>query len=67
MTSATDEETGQSYYQVTGSLDKSTISNFQGQKGDIKLGMACQAKIVSQKEKMLYFILNKMGIDTSRW
>ena len=67
VTSSTGEETGQSYYQVTGSLDKSTISNFQGQKGDIKLGMACQAKIVSRKEKMLYFIFNKMGIDTSRW
>ena len=67
VTSTTDEETGQSYYQVTGSLNKSTISNFQGQKGTIKLGMTCQAKIVSQKEKMLYFILNKMGIDTSRW
>ncbi|MBQ3828782.1 MAG: HlyD family efflux transporter periplasmic adaptor subunit [Aeriscardovia sp.] len=67
VTSTTDEQTGLSYYQVTGSLDKGTISNFQGQKGTIKLGMACQAKIVSQKEKMLYFILNKMGIDTSRW
>ena len=67
VTSTTDEETGQSYYKVTDSLDKSTISNFQGQQGDIKLGMACQAKIVSRKEKMLYFILNKMGIDTSRW
>lgn len=67
VTSVTDEERGQPYYQVTGSLDKSTISNFQGQKGDIKLNMACQVKIVSRKEKMLYFILNKMGIDTSRW
>lgn len=67
VTSTTNEKTGLSYYQVTGSLNKSTISNFQGQEGDIKLGMACQAKIVSQKERMLYFILNKMGIDTSRW
>ena len=67
VTSTTNEKTGLSYYQVTGSLNKSTISNFQGQEGDIKLGMSCQAKIVSQKERMLYFILNKMGIDTSRW
>lgn len=67
VTSTTNEKTGLSYYQVTGSLDKSTINNFQGQEGNIKLGMACQAKIVSQKEKMLYFILNKMGINTSRW
>lgn len=67
VTSTTNEKTGLSYYQVTGSLNKSTINNFQGQEGNIKLGMACQAKIVSRKEKMLYFILNKMGINTSRW
>lgn len=67
VTSTTNESTGLSYYQVTGSLNKNTINNFQGQEGNIKLGMACQAKIVSQKEKMLYFILNKMGINTSRW
>ena len=67
VTSTTDSSSGLSYYEVTGSLDKNTLSNFQGQKGNIKLGMACQAKIVSQKERMLFFILNKMGIQTSRW
>lgn len=65
VTSELNPKTGLSYYIATASLNSDTISNKQGKTGDIKLGMACDVKIISRKEKMLYYILNQLGLKTN--
>jgi HlyD family secretion protein len=65
VTSELNPKTGLSYYSGTSTLSTDTISNKQGKSGTIKLGMACTAKIISRKEKMLYYILNQLGLKTN--
>lgn len=63
--SETDSKTGASYYIATGTLNSITLKNSQKQEGNIKLGMNCEAKIIIRKEKMLFYILNQIGIKTN--
>lgn len=65
VTSETNPKTGLSYYSGESSLPSNIISNKEGKKGIIKLGMACNAKIISRKERMLYYILNQLGLKTN--
>lgn len=65
VTSELNPKTGLSYYIANATLNSDTISNKQGKTGDIKLGMACEVKIISRKEKMLYYILNQLGLKTN--
>ena len=48
-----------------GTLNSTTLKNSQNQEGNIKLGMQCEAKIIVRKEKMLFYILNQLGIRTN--
>lgn len=65
VTSELNPKTGLSYYEGSSTLTSNTISNKQGKTGEIKLGMACEVKIISRKEKMLYYILNQLGLKTN--
>ena len=65
VTSELNPKTGLSYYEGNSTLNGNTISNKQGKTGEIKLGMACEVKIISRKEKMLYYILNQIGLKTN--
>lgn len=67
VTSKLNPKTGLSYYEAIGSLNSSVIKNKEGKEGTIKLGMACEGKIVSRKEKMLYYILNQLGLKTNNF
>ena len=67
VTSELNPKTGLSYYEAIGFLNSSVIKNKEGKKGTIKLGMACEGKIVSRKEKMLYYILNQLGLKTNNF
>ena len=65
VTSELNPKTGLSYYEGNSTLNGNTISNKQGKTGEIKLGMACEVKIISRKEKMIYYILNQLGLRTN--
>ena len=65
VTSELNPKTGLSYYSATSTLSTNIISNKEGKTGTIKLGMACTAKIISRKERMLYYILNQLGLKTN--
>ena len=65
VTSEINPKTGLSYYEAVGTLSSNIIKNKEGKEGEIKLGMACEAKIVSRQEKMLYYILNQLGLKTN--
>lgn len=67
VTSELNPKTGLSYYSASSTLTKNIISNKQGKTGSIKLGMTCNAKIISRKEKMLYYILNQLGLKTDNF
>lgn len=62
ITSEINPKTGLSYYVAIGTLNSDLIKNRNGKQGKIRLGMTCESKIVSRQEKMLYYILNQLGL-----
>ena len=44
-----------------GSLSSNVLYSNKGEESYIKSGMTCEARIITRKEKMLYYLLEKIG------
>lgn len=56
-----DSEKGISFFIGEGSLSSDSLYSNKGEESFIKSGMICEAKIITRKEKMLYYLLEKIG------
>ena len=63
ISSKIEENTGVVYYTGVGSLEKNNVKSYNGESFDIKSGMTCEAKIITGKKKMLYYLLEKLNIQ----
>ncbi|GAA0071091.1 hypothetical protein UT300003_26150 [Clostridium sardiniense] len=59
--SKVDSEKGISFYTAEGSLDKNVLYSKEGEESFIKSGMTCEGRIITRKERMLYYLLEKLG------
>ncbi|HBI7087094.1 TPA: HlyD family efflux transporter periplasmic adaptor subunit, partial [Clostridium perfringens] len=59
--SKVDSEKGISFFTWEGSLSSNSLYSNKGEESFIKPGMMCEAKIITRKEKMLYYLLEKIG------
>ncbi|EOU1715581.1 HlyD family efflux transporter periplasmic adaptor subunit [Clostridium perfringens] len=59
--STVDTERGISFFNGEGSLSSNVLYSNKGEEGYIKSGMTCEARIITRKEKMLYYLLEKIG------
>ena len=57
-----DQSTGSSYYLVKVSCDSMTVVSKNGEEVSLKNGMACQAKIIVDKQNVLTYILEKIDL-----
>lgn len=57
-----DQTSGSAYYPVKVKCEKTTLSNKEGKTGEVKNGMACQAKIVVDKKNVLTYLLEKINL-----
>ena len=62
LNSKVDEKTGAVYYTGVGNLYQTSVKNYDGERFDIKSGMTCEARIITGKKKMLYYLLEKLNI-----
>lgn len=60
--SKSDGDTGMVFFEGEGSLNSNVLYSNKGEKSYIKPGMLCEAKIVTRSEKMLYYILEQIGL-----
>ncbi|GAA0866472.1 HlyD family efflux transporter periplasmic adaptor subunit [Paraclostridium tenue] len=60
--SKTDSETGISFFTGESSLNSNVLYSNKGEESYIKPGMICEAKIIIRNEKMLYYLLEKIGL-----
>ena len=60
--SKVDSKTGISFFTGEGSLNSNVVHSNKGEESYIKPGMICEAKIITRNEKMMYYILEKIGI-----
>ena len=57
-----DQSTGDSYYLVKVSCDSMTVMNEEGEEVSLKNGMACQAKIIVDKQSVVNYVLEKVEL-----
>ncbi len=57
-----DSSTGSAYYLVKVLCDGTRVTNKQGEEGELKNGMACQAKIVVNEESVLKYLLKEIEL-----
>ncbi|MEC1180251.1 HlyD family efflux transporter periplasmic adaptor subunit [Metasolibacillus meyeri] len=54
-------ENGMSYYTVEASLTNKQLSNKQGEKAEVKVGMTADASVITESKKILYYLLEKIN------
>lgn len=60
--SKTDSKTGIPFFTGEGSLNSNVLHSNKGEESYIKPGMICEAKIITRNEKMMYYLLEKIGL-----
>ena len=60
--STVDTEKGISFFTAEGSMRSNVLYSNKGEGSYIKSGMTCEARIITRKEKMLYYLLEKIGL-----
>jgi HlyD family secretion protein len=53
---------GVSYYLVDASLNELELTGYGGTAGRIKVGMACEAQVITQSKKILWWLLEKINL-----
>lgn len=60
--SKVDSKTGMSFFTGEGNLNSNVLHSNKGEESYVKPGMICEAKIITRNEKMLYYLLEKIGL-----
>lgn len=58
-----DEKSGQSYYKVTADIPKQILKSYKGKEKELKVGMAFEAHIVSERKKIMKIVLEKLQLS----
>ncbi len=53
---------GTSYYLVEAKLTDIEVVSYKGEKRNIKVGMACEAHVIKEQKKILYWLLEKINL-----
>ena len=53
---------GISGYYVTGALENKEVYSYKGERVNLKVGMTCDASIIVEQKKVLYYLLEKINL-----
>jgi membrane fusion protein, peptide pheromone/bacteriocin exporter len=57
-----DNNNSSGYYLVEASVDNASMYNAKGQEEELKIGMACQAQLITENKRILKFVLEKIDL-----
>lgn len=57
-----DEGSGQSFYFVEATLDEKIAHDYKGNMSEVKVGMLCEAQVITSDKKILRFLLEKINL-----
>lgn len=57
-----DKESGSSYYMVEATVEKTELESYKGVKAQVKVGMICEAQVVTKSRKILWWLLEKINL-----
>ncbi|BEP29305.1 HlyD family secretion protein [Helicovermis profundi] len=55
-------KSGINYFIVEANVENKPLYSYKGEKAEIKIGMTCQAKVVTKSKKLLFFLLEKIDL-----
>ncbi|WP_278184254.1 HlyD family efflux transporter periplasmic adaptor subunit [Alkaliphilus metalliredigens] len=58
----TTQEGNSSYYLVESDIETRALVSYKGEEADIKVGMICEARIVTKTKKILHYLLEKIDL-----
>lgn len=56
------DKSGNSYYLVEASITDTQGVSYKGETRNIKVGMACEAHVIKEQKKVLYWLLEKINL-----
>lgn len=57
-----DSKTGISYYLVESEIENKPLFSYKGEQGELKIGMTCEAQVITKQKKILYYLLEKINL-----
>ncbi|NFO03897.1 HlyD family efflux transporter periplasmic adaptor subunit [Clostridium botulinum] len=60
--STVEPKTGESYYLVESEIKNKPLFSYKGETGELKIGMNCEAQVITKQKKILYYLLEKMNL-----
>jgi multidrug resistance efflux pump len=57
-----DQKSGLSYYLVKSEIQNKPLFSYKGEKGELKMGMTCEAQVITKQKKILYYLLEKINL-----
>ncbi|MDR3598491.1 HlyD family efflux transporter periplasmic adaptor subunit [Clostridium sp.] len=57
-----DQRTGVSYYLVESEIENKPLFSYKGEEGEVKMGMTCEAQVITKQKKILYYLLEKIHL-----
>lgn len=57
-----DQGTGMSYYPVEATVQNKPLYSYKGVKAEIKVGMTCDAQVITGSKKIMFWALEKMNL-----
>lgn len=57
-----DQKSGLSYYFVESEIENKPLFSYKGEQGEIKIGMTCEAQVITKQKKILYYLLEKINL-----
>lgn len=56
------EESGQNYYSLEANIEMKDMYSYKGEKASIRVGMMCEAQVITKSKKVLFFLLEKIDL-----
>ena len=55
-----DQDNPMGYYLVEGNVENKPLYDYKGKQVNLKIGMNCEAQIITERKKILFYVLEKM-------
>lgn len=59
--SSIDTRSGISYYLVESEIKNEPLFSYKGEQGELKMGMTCEAQVITKQKRILYYLLEKLN------
>ncbi len=57
-----DKQNGNSFYMVEASIENRPLYSYKGKEAEIKVGMVCEAQVITKTKRILYYLLEKINL-----